>query len=82
MAESTSTKRNLIRHDWSAEDYKEYRRKSARECQKKRRTMAREQGLCLMCCKRKPMVGYSCCDKCYGRVLAWKGRQNERTKNS
>lgn len=33
----------------SPEEYKEYRRKVIRESQRKRRALAREQGLCIIC---------------------------------
>lgn len=81
MEELTSTKKNLIRHNWSVEDHGEYRRKLSRESQRKRRSGAREKGLCIMCVKSPREFGRSTCQKCYERVLIWQyKKRKERTK--
>ena len=77
MEESTSIKKPLIRHDWSKEDHAEYRKKLVRESQRKRREAAKEQGLCQMCARELPRVGYATCEKCYARVLAWKEKRQK-----
>lgn len=63
-----------VRHDWSKEDYGEYRRKIVRESQKKRRKKAMEKGLCPICCIRTPIEGRSTCEICLNRVKTWQNK--------
>ncbi len=77
MEESTSIKKPLIKHDWSKEDYAEYRRKIVRESQRKRREQAKEQGLCQICAKNLPRIGYTTCEQCYIRVLKWQEKRKK-----
>lgn len=74
MDELTSTER--VRHDWSKEDYKEYRRAVVQKAQHKRRAKAREQGLCGICAKNPAMEGKAECEECYARVLKWQWGQS------
>ena len=46
------------------EEYKAYRRAVVRQSQCKRRMMAREQGLCIVCCKALPEDGKKTCKEC------------------
>lgn len=78
MEESTLTERENTRHDWSKEDYKEYRRAVVRKAQHKRRAKAREQGLCGICAKNPAVKGRSTCEQCYSRVLKWQWGKNEK----
>ena len=55
-------------------NYKKYkrkfaRRKSARECQQKRREKARQTGLCSICCKNPARPGKKTCDICLARAM-------------
>ena len=60
-----------IQHDWSKEDYKEYRRKICRESQRKRRKKAAEIGLCHICGSKQPIPGKMTCKDCLDRVKNW-----------
>lgn len=77
MDELTSTEKPLIYHDWTKEDYREYRCKICRESQKKRRQKAKEDGLCVICARNLTEHGYSTCTECLTRV---KECQKRRTK--
>lgn len=74
MSESTSTEKNLVYHDWTKEDYGEYRRKMCRESQRKRRAKARLNGMCSICCKYPAIEGYKTCQDCYSRVRVWQAK--------
>ena len=75
----TSTKKPLIYHDWSKEDYTEYRRKINREAQRKRRAKARENGYCVICAKNFTEYGYYTCNECLTRVKKCQSKKR-RTK--
>ena len=51
-------------------EYKAYRRAMQRECQRKRRALAKEQGLCSICCKNPPEPGHMTCKPCRIQVTA------------
>lgn len=55
----------------------ENKRKSSRECQRRRRAYAREHGWCIMCCARKARPGYTTCEVCGKRKQ--KSRRKEKT---
>ncbi len=61
----------------NADEYREYRRKICRESQRKRRIKAREDGICIICCKRPVRDGRSTCTECSGHYgdVAYKKRQ-------
>lgn len=71
MSESTLTEKPPVSHDWTKEDYAEYRRKLCRESQRKRRAAAREKGYCVICANRPALEGYATCQQCYERVRLW-----------
>lgn len=75
MSELILTEKPPVKHDWSKEDYAEYRRKVVRECQKRRRAKAKAQGMCSICCKRPVVIGYQTCSDCYLRVRIWQAKQ-------
>ena len=56
------------------ESYIDYRRAVVRESQKRRRAKAAEDGLCEICCIRKPEKGYHTCRECIERI---KGNQKQ-----
>ena len=60
------------------EEYKEKRRKAARECQRRRRAAAREQGLCTICCNELPETGHKTCKKCRLIISAKRGMRYGR----
>lgn len=74
MSESTSTKK---RQRKTYAEYIEYRRKMARESQRKRRIRAKEQGLCSICVKNPATEGYATCEQCYARVRIWQVKHKE-----
>ena len=47
----------------------ETRRAQIRNCQKKRRIKARQEGLCTICCKVKVVPGRVTCDKCMKYIM-------------
>lgn len=55
-------------HDWTVEDYEEYRRELVRISQRKRRARARELGLCPICCVREPEEDKKSCEDCCKRA--------------
>ena len=75
-------KEGAIKHDWSVEDYAEYRKKLVRESQRRRRARAKENGMCPMCCVRPARKGKTTCEECgkYAKDYAkWrKGRGKEK----
>lgn len=42
----------------------ETRRKQVRDCQRRRRSEAKQAGLCCVCCKNKPTPGRVTCENC------------------
>ena len=62
------------RHDWSKEDYIEYRRKINREAQRKRRALAKKNGMCSICGNYAPEKGKKTCQYCISRVVEWQKR--------
>ena len=71
MSESTLTKKPPVSHDWTKEDYGEYRKEMSRYSQRKRRAAAREKGYCVICASRPAQEGYATCQQCYARVRLW-----------
>lgn len=63
------------KHDWTVEDYAEYRRAMVRESQRKRRALARAAGKCTMCAIRPHAPGRLTCDECNDRVKAYNKRR-------
>lgn len=55
-------------HDWTVEDYEEYRRDIVRRSQAKRRERAKELGLCPICCVREPEEDRKSCEVCCKRA--------------
>lgn len=76
MEKLTSTEKTY--HDWSVENYGEYRRKLVRESQRKRREKARSLGLCIICATNPSLTGYSTCQKCYARVRIWQYKKRKK----
>ena len=74
MEKLTSTERENTRHDWSKEDYAEYRRKLVRECQRRRRERAREEGMCSICAAYPAEYGRKTCQKCFMRAVVWQAK--------
>lgn len=58
----------MEKHDWTVEDYDEYRRDIVRRSQAKRREKAKELGLCPICCKATPEEGKTSCEVCCKRA--------------
>ncbi len=50
-------------------EYKERRRKSTRECQRRRREKAKQNGVCSICCKNPARPGKKTCDICLARAM-------------
>ena len=46
------------------EEYNEYHRPIVRQSQKRRRAEAARKGLCSICCKERPEIGYKTCRSC------------------
>lgn len=65
-------------HDRKAEDYKEYRKKIVRECQKRRRERAKAQGKCIICCKEQADQGTTTCRNCRERVRKYAKMRKEK----
>lgn len=65
-----------IKHNWSKEDYKEYRRYIVRQAQRRRRLKAREEGICPTCFHNVLTDGRSVCAECSKRIAdrAWERR--------
>ena len=80
ILEATDRIRELspVKRNMTAAEYKEHRRKSARECQRKRRIRAKEQGLCSICCNEIPETGYKTCKKCRLIISAKRGMRYGR----
>ena len=57
------------------EEYQEYRRKVVRASQKKRRALAKEKGLCSICCLRVPDPGRVTCKECRARIIKANNRR-------
>ena len=51
------------------ESYIDYRRAVVRESQKRRRAKAAEDGMCAICCIRKPEGGHRTCRDCIERIV-------------
>lgn len=51
------------------EEYMEHRRAIVRESQKKRRARAVANGMCSICCVRKPDAGHVTCRACRQRII-------------
>lgn len=51
------------------ENYMDYRRAVVRESQKRRRAKAAEDGMCVICCIRKPERGHRTCRDCIERIV-------------
>lgn len=51
------------------EEYQEYRRRVVRASQKKWRALAKEKGLCSICCLRVPDPGRVTCKECRTRII-------------
>ena len=69
MDESTSTEKGL-----SFEEKKERRLKQIRECQRRRRANAKENGKCGVCAKNPVMPGYKTCKACNNRAKVWQAQ--------
>lgn len=65
------------KHDWTVEDYAEYRRAVVRQSQRKRRALAKAVGLCSICCSRMHAPGRVTCDECNNRVKAYNRRRRQ-----
>ena len=57
-----------MKHDWSAEDFDEYRKAIVRKSQAKRRRSAISSGMCSMCCTREAREGMKTCAVCSERA--------------
>ena len=64
----------LIRHDWTKEDYGEYRKRIVRESQRRRRAKAKEEGKCSICATYPADPGRKTCRYCYDRVVEWNNK--------
>ena len=67
--------KNATKHDWTVEEYAEYRRAVIRQSQRKRRALAKAVGLCSICCSRVHAPGRVTCDECNNRVKAYNRRR-------
>lgn len=68
----------MVKHDWSVEDYEEYRKRLSRESQQRRREKAIKTGMCLICCKNKARKGKRTCEECSARIAGiYKSRRDE-----
>lgn len=66
-----------MRHDWSVEDYTEYRNGIVRASQKRRRAAAMAVGMCRICCIRAAREGRTTCQGCTDYIL---GKAKIRSK--
>lgn len=57
-----------MKHDWSVENYREYRNEIVRKAQAKRRQSAKQAGKCICCCARKASKNHVTCKKCRERI--------------
>ena len=57
------------------EEYREKRRKASRECNRYRREIAKQSGLCAICCRNKPKPGRATCEECLARIKASNARR-------
>lgn len=62
------------KNEMSAEEYLEYRRKICRESQRRRRIVAKANGICIICCKRPAREGRKTCAECSGHYCDVKYR--------
>ena len=51
--------------------YDEYRREIVNKSQRKRREMARKNGMCSICCSRPAREGKKTCGECSARAIAY-----------
>lgn len=73
-------KKKPVRHDWTREDFTEYRRTMRRIAQRKRRKTAKKNGMCVMCCKTKARPGMKTCGKCGERSAEYAKKQRTKEK--
>ena len=72
-----------MKHDWSVEDYDEYRKNLVNSCQRVRRERAKANGLCSICCIRPARKNKKTCQVCsdranrYGKEHYRKGSKDE-----
>ncbi len=57
-----------IRHDRTKESYRAYRNALCRKAQRKRRELARKNGLCSICCKNPARPERLTCQTCTDRA--------------
>lgn len=67
-------------HDWTREDFMEYRRTISRIAQRKRREAAKEKGLCSICAKKPARQGKKTCTECSNRANEWHKRKRNEVK--
>lgn len=58
-----------MKHDWKVEDYREYKRALSRNSQKKRRKIAKTNGMCSICCVKPARKGMATCMECSLRAI-------------
>lgn len=57
------------------EEYQEYRREVVRASQRKRRMIAKERGLCSICCRNVPETGLKTCKECRIKISMMNSRR-------
>lgn len=71
------TPENPIQHDWTKEDRREYRNTLCRESQRKRRKLAKRNGMCSICCSEPARPGRKTCQYCTDRAKACNIRREQ-----
>lgn len=69
------------RHDWTVEDHAAYRAEIVRTAQRKRRQLAKENGLCSICCRNIPEAGHKTCKSCRVKITEANYKRYWRDKN-
>ena len=69
------------KRDKTSEEYKEYRREIVRNSQRKRRALAKKNGICPICGWRKAEAGFINCKECKEKAKEYaKKRQEAKRK--
>lgn len=68
------------KRDKTSEEYKEYRREIVRKSQRKRRMLAKKNGLCPICGWRKAEAGFVNCIECKQKAREYAKKRQEAKK--
>lgn len=73
-------KKKPVRHDWTREDFTEYRRAMCRIAQQKRRKSAKKRGLRSICAVNPARPGMKTCGKCGDRSIEYAKKRRTKEK--